>query len=110
MVGHDVVQLPGDAGAFSDTSGLRHMAAALRLGGPGQPKPDPDSPGEGQHQIERDESGDSLGRAEPVECDRQQHVRCGPDNRDGAPVPFQMSARAQQRDGQGNARDRVIAQ
>ena len=110
VVGHDVVELAGDAGAFGGAGGLGDVAAAFGLGGPGGAQPRPDAPRERQRQVEHHEPVDALARAEPVERDRQRHVRRRRARTSGgAPVAFQMGRRAQQRDGQRGARERVVA-
>jgi hypothetical protein len=108
VVGHDVVEFAGDAGAFGGTGVLRDAAPPLGVGHSGGPPPRPDAPGEHQHQVDQHEPAHALARAEPVEPDRQRDVgHREPDHR-GAAVPFETSARRDQRDRQGGAGERVV--
>ncbi|GAA4497848.1 hypothetical protein GCM10023191_041980 [Actinoallomurus oryzae] len=74
VVGDDVVEFAGDAGAFGGEGGLGDTAPALGLGGPGRAQPGPDPPHHDQRDIEQRESLHLLGPAEPMKLHRQRHV------------------------------------
>ncbi|RPE43499.1 hypothetical protein EDD90_6702 [Streptomyces sp. Ag109_O5-1] len=110
MVGHHVVQLAGDPGAFGDAGVLGDPPPVFGLRVPVGTQPCPGAPGEDQHRIERHEPGDRLAaRPQPVQRDRPRHIGRGEHERGGPPVPFQMGPGADQREGQRGARDRVVA-
>jgi hypothetical protein len=89
VVGHDVVELAGEPGAFGGAGVLGDPAAAFGLRDPVGTQPRPDTPREGHGQVEHHVLGRRLARAEHVERGRERHIRRGGHERGGAPAPFQ---------------------
>lgn len=109
MVGHDVVEFTGDAGALGGTGVLRDAAATLGLGGPAFAEPCPDAPGECHGQVEHHVLAGRLARSDLVERDDERNVRRGEGEGGGAPVVFELGRHADQGDGQRGARECVVA-
>lgn len=109
MVGDDVVEFAGDAGPLGGAGVLGDAAAAFGLRGAGGAEPGSHAPGEGHRDVEHHVLAGWFAGADRVERDGQRDVRGGEGDRGGAPVVFQLGGHADQADGQGDARERVVA-
>lgn len=84
----------------------RRRSASARAAGP---QPAADDPHDGEREEEEDVLVRRLVRAAPVDRDRQRDVRHHGGDHGGAAVAFQVGARADQRDGEREGREGVVA-
>ncbi len=108
VVGDDVVELAGDAGALGGAGGLGDVAAAVGLGGAGGPQPGADGPGGGGQEVEQDEPVHALLGPEADERDRGSGVDAGQDGHGGPAVVAEVGARADERERERGPGDRVV--